>query len=233
MTNFQAMCRRYIARQRITRKARQTEAIKVMQRNARIYVTLREWPWWKLYSKLRSVGAAYRTETQIRERDQKITQQKAQLDEQQARIEQLQQQITQQQTEHADRTQGMEQEFKESKQALLDKLAGAEERMDAMNQALESSQQENEAQAAMIMRLHKDIRECNDDNESLAKQCQSLRSTNETLSARVEYLENDTAREHDATIERLKQEIAQLQAVSVVGWFMYVWMHAYLYMTPM
>ncbi|KAI9317464.1 P-loop containing nucleoside triphosphate hydrolase protein [Dichotomocladium elegans] len=214
MTKLQAMCRRYIARQRISRKARQTEAVRVMQRNARIYVTLREWPWWKLYAKLRSVGAAYQTETQIRERDQKIQQQKVQLEDKTAQLEELERQIEQHRKEHQTMVQGPLRELREHNQTLVEKLASAEERVEALAQAVDSSQQENAAQAAMIMRLHQDIKECSEDNETLSNQYQQLKSVNETLSARVEYLENETAREHNEMIEQLKRQIQQMEEAS-------------------
>ncbi|KAL0084675.1 P-loop containing nucleoside triphosphate hydrolase protein [Phycomyces blakesleeanus] len=72
ITRFQAGCRRYIARYHLTRVSRQAEAIKIMQRNARIYVTLREWSWWKIYAKLKPLNVAYRVESQIKEKDQRI-----------------------------------------------------------------------------------------------------------------------------------------------------------------
>lgn len=51
-TNIQAICRGRIARNRMNKKARRTEALKIIQRNSRIYVNLREWPWWRLYSRV-------------------------------------------------------------------------------------------------------------------------------------------------------------------------------------
>lgn len=52
-TNLQAMCRGRMARNRMHRQSRRTEALKIIQRNSRIYVNLREWHWWRLYSRVR------------------------------------------------------------------------------------------------------------------------------------------------------------------------------------
>lgn len=207
------MCRKYIARRHMTRFARQTEAIKVMQRNARIYVTLREWPWWKVYAKLKPLNVAYRIETQIKERDQKIQDLTRKLEEQTQVAEQQTQrnhELASQQTEYEDlvkHQEAMVRELEEGKRVCLEKLASAED----VSQALE---QENGAQASMIARLHKEIRECSDDNEKLATQVESLQQTNETLAARVEYLETNNRRltaeveENKASKDKLEQELA-------------------------
>lgn len=231
MTGFQAMCRRRIARKHMTRFARQTEAIKVMQRNARIYVTLREWPWWKIYAKLKPLNVTRHHETQIKERDQKIHILETKVQSQEEQIQQLTQRnqlLESQQTDYEDLVQGQQvqvRELQENKATLLAKLTNAEDRLVELAQALEAAQrqieeaqQENRAQTAMIERLHRDIHECSDDNDKLAQQCESLHSTNETLSARVDYLEHDNKRlsaelqrlqvQHTDHIERLQNDKA-------------------------
>ncbi|KAI7846973.1 P-loop containing nucleoside triphosphate hydrolase protein [Circinella umbellata] len=216
MSGFQAMCRRYMARQKMTRKSRQTEAIKVMQRNARIYVTLREWPWWKVYAKLRSMNDVMKEEVKIKEQGQKIAQQENQIKEKTEEIQDLTtkyQELTSQQKDYADLVQSQQamlRELEESKQALVDKLAAHEKEM-------EEATKQAEAQANMIARMHQDIQECSDDNEHLATQCKSLQSRNETLTARVEYLENENNRlskEKENGADVLKKELDQLKKSS-------------------
>ncbi|KAI9262125.1 P-loop containing nucleoside triphosphate hydrolase protein [Phascolomyces articulosus] len=207
MTGFQAMCRRYIARQRMTRVARQTEAIRVIQRNARIYVTLREWPWWKIYSKVRSMGEAMKDDIIIEEQGQKIHQQEKQINEQTHQIQDL---MTQYQnltieykgsTDTVTRQEAMIQEFEESKRALIEKLDMCEEEMEKITK-------QSEAQANMIARLHQDIKECNEENEQWVTQYKGLQNTHETVSARVEYLENENERllKEKKQEEKLKKE---------------------------
>lgn len=53
VTKIQAHFRGYLTRKLYTRKTSQAAAIKIIQKNARIYVVLREWSWWKLFSKLK------------------------------------------------------------------------------------------------------------------------------------------------------------------------------------
>lgn len=47
--NLQAHCRGYLARKSFHRMTNHEVAIKIIQRNARKYLMLRTWPWWKLF----------------------------------------------------------------------------------------------------------------------------------------------------------------------------------------
>lgn len=44
-------------------------AVRTIQRNARIYGELREWPWWQLYTKVRPLLTATRNDEELRKKD--------------------------------------------------------------------------------------------------------------------------------------------------------------------
>ncbi|OAD73612.1 hypothetical protein PHYBLDRAFT_71839 [Phycomyces blakesleeanus NRRL 1555(-)] len=203
VSGFQAICRRYMARNNIRRYARQTEAIRVMQKNARIYVQLHEWPWRKIYAKLKPLNVAYRVESQIKEKDQKIATLETQLKENQVQVIQLTDRNEVLATQHMDfkvllkNGQSTVRELEERKQDLADKLALTEERMEEMAQTVEevrdqldASEQKTKAQAVMIARLHQDILECNQDNERLTEQHTAFQQTYQTLVFQAETMEN-------------------------------------------
>jgi myosin protein heavy chain len=52
-SRFQAMARRWSARRQMKKVLNRAIAIRTIQRNARQYNELREWPWWQLYTKVR------------------------------------------------------------------------------------------------------------------------------------------------------------------------------------
>lgn len=52
---FQAMCRGYLARKAFTKRQQQLTAMKVIQRNCAAYLKLRNWQWWRLFTKV-SIG---------------------------------------------------------------------------------------------------------------------------------------------------------------------------------
>ncbi|GAA5812558.1 hypothetical protein MFLAVUS_006015 [Mucor flavus] len=142
ITKFQAYCRGGIARQYQTRFSRQTDAIRVMQRNARLYVSLREWPWWKIYAKLKPLNAAYRVDSQMREKEQKINALETQLKDQQASLSEVVIRNQELEGEHQDfkeliiAEQTMLRELEESKEDLLSKFTAAEERVEELETEL-------------------------------------------------------------------------------------------------
>ncbi|KAI8646804.1 P-loop containing nucleoside triphosphate hydrolase protein [Parasitella parasitica] len=143
ITQFQAMCRGRLARRYQTRFSRQADAIRLLQRNARIYITLREWSWWKIYAKLKPLNAAYRVDTQMREKEQKITLLEGEIKEQQDLIAELMSRNQDLESEHSDfkelivAEQDIIRELEESKDDLLGKFAISEDRVEELEQELQ------------------------------------------------------------------------------------------------
>ncbi|WVQ93464.1 hypothetical protein IAU59_000538 [Kwoniella sp. CBS 9459] len=59
---FQSAARMHVARRRILKLINRAQAVRTIQRNARVYLQLRDWPWWSLYVKVRPLLAATRTD---------------------------------------------------------------------------------------------------------------------------------------------------------------------------
>lgn len=74
ITQFQAYCRRRVVHQFQNRFARQTEAIEIIQKNARHYIELGEWSWWKMCMKLKPLSEAYSIDKQMNEKNDRIAQ---------------------------------------------------------------------------------------------------------------------------------------------------------------
>lgn len=163
ITKFQAYCRGGIARQYRTRFSRQTDAIRIMQRNARIYVSLREWPWWKIYAKLKPLNAAYRVDSQMREKEQKITALETQVKEQYNALNEAVVRNQELEGEHQDfkelimAEQTMIRELEESKEDLLAKFTTSEERVEELELELQEKtaifEQTKQTQADEIEQL--------------------------------------------------------------------------------
>lgn len=52
-SRFQAVARMSMARRHMKKVLNRAIAVRTIQRNARVYVELRDWPWWQLYTKVR------------------------------------------------------------------------------------------------------------------------------------------------------------------------------------
>jgi myosin heavy chain 9/10/11/14 len=53
ISKLQAMARMWTARRQMNKILNRAVAVRIIQRNARVYGELRQWPWWQLYTKVR------------------------------------------------------------------------------------------------------------------------------------------------------------------------------------
>lgn len=67
LRSFQALYRFVLAKRQRTRKARQQDAVQLLQRNIRLFLRLRTWSWWKLFSQVRPLLGVTRSENRIEE----------------------------------------------------------------------------------------------------------------------------------------------------------------------
>ncbi|UZJ52638.1 hypothetical protein CBS101457_001958 [Exobasidium rhododendri] len=66
---FQAALRMYTARRQMKKILNRAAAVRTIQRNARLYVQLREWPWWQMYSKVRPLLKATRHDEELKRKE--------------------------------------------------------------------------------------------------------------------------------------------------------------------
>lgn len=59
-SRFQAAARGYMAKRKASKLINRAQAVRTIQRNARVYIKLRDWPWWSLYVKVRPLLAGTR-----------------------------------------------------------------------------------------------------------------------------------------------------------------------------
>jgi len=62
ISGFQAICRGFFGRRGYRREHGQEDAIRVIQRNARVFITLNQWSWWKLYRQVKPLLSVHRQE---------------------------------------------------------------------------------------------------------------------------------------------------------------------------
>lgn len=52
IVSFQAQCRAFLARRLYQKRMQQSNAIRVLQRNGLAWLKLRNWQWWRLFTKV-------------------------------------------------------------------------------------------------------------------------------------------------------------------------------------
>lgn len=71
-SSFQATARMFMARRQMKKILNRAMAVRTIQRNARIYGELRDWPWWQLYTKVRPLLAATRNDEELRRKEAEL-----------------------------------------------------------------------------------------------------------------------------------------------------------------
>ena len=71
-TRVQAASRMFVARRAANKILKRAEALRTLQRNARLYNDLRAWPWWPLFQRVRPLLAAARSEDEMRRKDAEL-----------------------------------------------------------------------------------------------------------------------------------------------------------------
>merc|ERR1719193_1501749 len=74
IVQFQAYCRGMLARKNYQKRIQQLNAIRIIQRNCAAYLKLRNWQWWRLYTKVKPL-------LQVTKNDEKLLQKETELKE--------------------------------------------------------------------------------------------------------------------------------------------------------
>ena len=72
MVKLQAVLRGYIARRAFSKKKDQLRAIRVIQRNGLSYLKLRNWQWWRLFTKVKPLLKVTEADKEIRDKDNQL-----------------------------------------------------------------------------------------------------------------------------------------------------------------
>merc|ERR1719499_1676369 len=72
VVKFQAYCRGLLARRNYQKRVQQLNAIRILQRNCAAYLKLRNWQWWRLYTKVKPL-------LQVTKNDEKVLQNETEL----------------------------------------------------------------------------------------------------------------------------------------------------------
>ncbi|XP_062387896.1 myosin-9 isoform X2 [Sardina pilchardus] len=70
--SFQAWCRGFVARKAFAKRQQQLTAMRVIQRNCAAYLKLRNWQWWRLFTKVKPLLQVSRQEEEIQAKDDEL-----------------------------------------------------------------------------------------------------------------------------------------------------------------
>ncbi|XP_061687121.1 myosin-9-like isoform X2 [Syngnathoides biaculeatus] len=194
---FQAWCRGYVARKAFAKRQQQLMAMKVIQRNLSAYLKLRNWQWWRLFTKVKPLLQVTRQEEEMVAKEEellKVKEKQLQAEEQLQQYESKQQQLNaeklalqeqlQAETELCAEAEEMRARLATKKQELEDILHDMESRLEEEEERMGQLHNERKKMQQNIIELEQQL-----DEEEAARQ--KLQMEKVTTDAKVKKIEQD------------------------------------------
>ena len=242
-TKIQAACLGLIARRKVIQRQSQDQLIRTIQKNSRIYIDMMQSRLWKVYHRRKELqytfGAENADRKKIDDLEQVLAASQEQLrevsmeHEQQLRTVEQQEEMIEAQQIELEHTQQACLEIEEERNSwivkykqLEQKLQDSKEQTKKAQEELDTTKQFSEEQAVMLHKIHKDMKEECEENESLMIQCDELCKENNDLQEKVHFLENDKTvseelqtelNSRDQVIESKDSRIAELEQLLQVN----------------
>uniref|UniRef100_A0A8D0H4I8 Myosin-9 n=1 Tax=Sphenodon punctatus TaxID=8508 RepID=A0A8D0H4I8_SPHPU len=209
---FQACCRGYLARKAFAKRQQQLTAMKVLQRNCAAYLKLRNWQWWRLFTKVKPLLQVSRQEEEMMAKDEELVKVKEKQVAAENRLSEMEVMQTQMMTEKM--------QLQEQLQAEIELCAEAEEiraRLTAKKQELEEichdlearvEEEEERCQHLQIekKKMHQNIQELEEQLEEEESARQKLQLEKVTTEAKLKKLEEDLIVVEDQNCKLAKEK---------------------------
>jgi len=95
IVQFQAYCRGMLARKNYQKRIQQLNAIRIIQRNCAAYLKLRNWQWWRLYTKVKPLLQVTKQEEKLVQKEEELKSAQQILDDQMKHTQEVEQKFQQ------------------------------------------------------------------------------------------------------------------------------------------
>uniref|UniRef100_A0AAZ3PLF1 Myosin-9 n=1 Tax=Oncorhynchus tshawytscha TaxID=74940 RepID=A0AAZ3PLF1_ONCTS len=193
--SFQSWCRGYVARKAFTKRQQQLTAMKVIQRNCAAYLKLRNWQWWRLFTKVKPLLQVTRQEEEMQAREdelEKTKERQQQAEEQLQEFEAKQQQLNAEKLALQEQLQA-ETELCAEAEEMRSKLATRKQELEEILHDLESRVEEEEERVTQLQTERKkmqtnitDLEQQLDEEEAARQKLQLEKMTTDAKLKKIE-----------------------------------------------
>uniref|UniRef100_A0A8C3AKR1 Myosin, heavy chain 14, non-muscle n=1 Tax=Cyclopterus lumpus TaxID=8103 RepID=A0A8C3AKR1_CYCLU len=199
---FQSASRGYLARKSFIKKQQQLSALRVMQRNCSAYLKLRNWQWWRLFTKVKPLLQVTRQDEEIQVRESELQKAKDNLT-----------QLIEEKSVLADQLQAEAELFAEAEE-MRARLASRKQELEEVIGELESRLEEEDERAVQFTnekkRMQQNVQDLEEQLEEEESARQRLMLEKVTLETKVKSLETDLLNAGEQR-DRLSKEKKQLE----------------------
>ncbi|XP_076345264.1 uncharacterized protein LOC143244459 isoform X1 [Tachypleus tridentatus] len=209
---FQAFCRGYIAQKNYQRRVQQLNAIRILQRNCNSYLKLRDWAWWRLYTKVKPLLQVTKQEEKLAEKEEELKEVREKLKETETKFTGLHQNFQQLVVEKNMLTEQLTAETElcaeaeESRLRLLERKQELEEILHDLEARIDEEENKNQTMIAEKKKMQQSIQDLKGQLEEEQGAHQKLQLEKSSLDAKVKKLEEDYAIMEDTNQKLLKEK---------------------------
>ncbi|CAL8270831.1 unnamed protein product [Lota lota] len=193
--SFQAWCRGYVARKAFAKRQQQLTAMRVIQRNCAAYLKLRNWQWWRLFTKVKPLLQVSRQEEEMLAKDEqlhKVKERQVYAEQQLQEMESKQQQLSAEKLALQEQLQA-ETELCAEAEEMRSRLAARKQELEEILHDLEARMEEEEERTTQLQTERKkmqlnitDLEQQLDEEEAARQRLQLEKVTLEAKMKKVE-----------------------------------------------
>uniref|UniRef100_A0A8C1VVE2 Myosin, heavy chain 14, non-muscle n=1 Tax=Cyprinus carpio TaxID=7962 RepID=A0A8C1VVE2_CYPCA len=195
---FQSVARGYLARRAFHKKQQQLSALRVMQRNCAAYLKLRNWQWWRLFTKVKPLLQVTRQDEEIQAREAQLQKAKdnlTKLEHDFSELDKKNQQLMEEKSVLTDQLQAEAELFAEAEE-MRARLASRKQELEDVLGELESRLEEEEERTLQLTtekkRIQQHVQDLEEQLEEEEGTRQRLQLEKVTLESKVKSLEAET-----------------------------------------
>uniref|UniRef100_P35579-2 Isoform 2 of Myosin-9 n=1 Tax=Homo sapiens TaxID=9606 RepID=P35579-2 len=224
---FQACCRGYLARKAFAKRQQQLTAMKVLQRNCAAYLKLRNWQWWRLFTKVKPLLQVSRQEEEMMAKEEelvKVREKQLAAENRLTEMETLQSQLMAEKLQLQEQLQA-ETELCAEAEELRARLTAKKQELEEICHDLEARVEEEEERCQHLQaekkKMQQNIQELEEQLEEEESARQKLQLEKVTTEAKLKKLEEelddllvdlDHQRQSACNLEKKQKKFDQLLA---------------------
>jgi len=212
IVTFQAKSRGFIARKAFQRRIQQLNAIRVIQRNCSAYLKLRNWQWWRLFTKVKPLLQVTNNEEKLSVKDQELKQivdkfertaeEKKELEEKQKQLLEEKQALIEQYSAEQD----LCAEAEEARTRLQVRKQELEDILTEMEQRIEEEEERTNQVSVEKKKLQSTVTDLEEQLEEEEQARQKLQLEKVTTDAKLKNLEESLAVAEDSNNKLAKEK---------------------------
>merc|ERR1712228_39382 len=212
VVKFQAYCRGLLARRNYQKRVQQLNAIRILQRNCAAYLKLRNWQWWRLYTKVKPLLQVTKNDEKVMQKENELKEitEKLHVHEQEvANLDKQYQQALQEKIYLAEQLQA-ETELCAEAEEMRARLAARKQEMEEILHDMEARIEEEEEKTLKMSEERKKfqihIQDLEEQLEEEEAARQKMHIEKVTAEAKIKKAEEDLAMYEDANQKSAKEK---------------------------